>query len=563
MVPETLHLVASQGLPDSWWLGGTERQQLLSRVHPFGANASGLQAWGGVGSPLPEGGKRVSLRYGLMDRIPIIEARSITKKFGVITALSNVSVDFLPAEVHSIVGENGAGKSTLVKILTGYHTEYGGELRFRGKPVRFRSTREAQEAGIACVYQERHLVPELSIAENIFLGRLPSNSLGVISWKEMRERAQQQLRELGLHLDAGQKVSNCALGVRQITEIARVLFWGSDVIVLDEPTGALSVSERDELFSLLSRLKEQGKTIIYISHLLEEVIAISDRITVLRNGRKIATVRAGEVGLDSLIQMITGGELHSSESSAKAFCGTSDEGRDGAVLEGRDLSVYGYLRGVNFTLLRGEALGLYGNAGCGMHALVEAIFGLRKFSSGLLLLEGKPVAISSPAEASRYGIGFVPEDRSDALWLEQSVARNIAIRYLPKLSRLIVKQSHEHSIGRQVVEQMDVIPADPAAPVQRLSGGNRQKVAVGRWVLELPRVLILCEPTNGMDVGAKRAVVEKLRDIKRCGVSLIIVSTDPDVILDTCDRALVFRRGRVVAELPPEDLTKERLALYG
>ncbi|MGQ9593924.1 MAG: sugar ABC transporter ATP-binding protein [Anaerolineae bacterium] len=494
---------------------------------------------------------------------PVLEARNITKRFGVITALANVSVDFLPGEVHSIVGENGAGKSTLVKILTGYHVEYEGELRLRGKHVKFRSTRHAQEEGIASVYQERHLVPELSVAENVFLGRLPRSRLGLVDWKYMCQKAQEQLNELGVHLDVMQKVGNCSLGFRQMVEIARILFWGGDVIVLDEPTGALSIAERDELFSLISRLRGQGKTIIYISHLLEEIIAISDRITVLRNGRKITTVRAGDVGLESLIQMVTGGIAHAPGLEPGDSREKPGSVGDEVILEGRALCVSGHLRDVSFRLYQGEALGLYGNVGSGMHALGEAIFGLRKFNSGLLLLEGEPVSFSSPAEAIRHGLAFVPEERQEALWLDQSVARNVTIGHLTRLSRFLVRGSHETSIASQVINRMNITPADPMAPVQRLSGGNRQKVVVGRWTVEAPKVLILYEPTNGMDIGAKRAMVQKVRDLKRQGLSLLIGSTDPEVILDCCDRALVFRRGRVVAELSPEILTKERLVFYG
>lgn len=495
---------------------------------------------------------------------PIVEVRNITKTFGVITALDDVSIQFFPGEVHGLIGENGAGKSTLVKVLTGYHTDYQGELWMRGKPVKFQSPRDSQAEGIGCVYQERNLIPELTVAENIFLGRLPRTPLGFVDWRKMRREAQQQLQALGLELDVMQTVNSYPQGLRQMAEIARIVFSGAEVILLDEPTGALSISERERLFTLIETLKAQGKTILYISHFLEEVLTLSDRITVLRNGLKVDSVQAGKVNHQALVRMMSGVQVAANVTAAEKPVRRQvlEDSRE-ITFEGYDLSLRGWLYDVSFKLYRGEALGLYGNVGCGALALSEAIFGLRKFDSGTLMLNGKLLHAPSPTEATERGIVFVPEERRDALWGDQSVIRNITNGHLSRLSRFLVAPRQELTITRKVISQMDITPPNPALLVQNLSGGNQQKVILGRWLVHLPYVLMVSEPTNGMDVGAKWAMLQKIEEFKSQGVSLLIISTDPDVILHTCDRAIVFRRGQITAELTSETMTKENLVVNG
>lgn len=493
---------------------------------------------------------------------PIVEVRNLTKQFGAITALNDMSVAFFPSEVHGIIGENGAGKSTLVKILTGYHTSYVGEIRVRGYPVKFHTPRDSQQQGIGCVYQERNLVPELTVAENIFLGRLPSKTIGLVNWKQLCVQAQEQLNALGLDLDVMQKVSSYPQGLRQMAEIARILFSGAEVVILDEPTGALSITERDSLFSLIARLKGQGKTIIYISHFLEEVLQLSDRITVFRNGEKVTSVQPGDVDSETLVRLMSGDSAPLSPNIEQTIKHKQSEMTD-IALEGRRLSVRGHLRDVSFKLYRGEVLGLYGNVGSGALALSEAIVGLRKFEAGTLLLNGQVIRCSSPAAASQQGIAFIPEERRDVLWGNQSVAHNITNGHLAKISRFWVRHSKEIDLAKVIIDRMDIVPPDPTAPVQNLSGGNQQKVVVGRWLLELPNVLMVCEPTNGMDVGAKRAMIQKIWEIKQQGVAMMIISTDPEVILDSCNRAIVFRRGRITAELSSEAMSKEMLVVNG
>lgn len=497
-----------------------------------------------------------------MERKPIVEMDCITKTFGAIVALNNVSVDFLPGEVHSVVGENGAGKSTLIKILTGYHTDYEGRVAIRGNTVRFQSPREALQAGIGCVYQERNLIPGLSVAENVFLGRMPRGFLGCVDWKSTYGRANQELQQLGMaDLDPTQKVEAYPQGLRQMAEIARILFSGAEVIVLDEPTTALSTAERQKLFELLSTLKSQDKCIIYISHFLEDVLDVSDRITILKDGEKVDTFAKRDLDKETIVRLMSR-QFVKSVSPVKRRK-TGDAADKDIVVQARDLTIRGHVYDVSFRLARGEALGLHGNVGCGSVAFVEGIFGLRKFDRGQLLLENRPIHGISPAQASRMGIGFVPEERRDVVWHGQNLVWNLTLAHLSKLSRFWTNRASELAAAMRIIQMMDVLPPLPSMPVEWLSGGNQQKVVVGRWLVELPKLLIVCEPANGMDVGAKANIIQKLWQIKEQGVAIIVVSTDPEVIIETCDRSLVFQRGRVSAELETDSLTKEGLALYG
>ncbi|NPV77712.1 MAG: sugar ABC transporter ATP-binding protein [Anaerolineae bacterium] len=494
-----------------------------------------------------------------MDETPLIEMTKISKRFGAIVALDNVDIDFRRGEVHSIVGENGAGKSTLVKILTGYHTTYDGCVTVRGQIVRFQGPRDSLNAGIGCVYQERNLVPALSVAENIFLGRMPSSFPGLVDWKQVRREAVKQLEMLGLNFDYEQKVEYYPLGMRQMTEIARIIFSGAEVIILDEPTSALSIAERNRLFEFVQRLKKQDKCIIYISHFLEEVLDVSDRITILKDGRKVNTYACSDLDKDTIIRLMSRRFVKTVEGvRQRAVIGASDK----PVLECRAVTVTGNVVDASFKVHAGEALGLYGNVGSGTTGLAEALFGLRAIEGGEVWLEDKPLKKISPHLASRLGIRFIPEERRSAIWLGQKLSRNISLANLQTLSRFLIHEKTETSAAQKVIGVMDILPPDPHMLVEWFSGGNQQKAIVGRCLLDPPKVLIVCEPANGMDVGAKAGIIQKLWAIKEQGVAILIISSDPEVIVETCDRSLVFRRGALCAELHGDQISKEELVRY-
>lgn len=496
-----------------------------------------------------------------MASAPEIEMSNISKHFGAITALNDVSIDFRAGEIHSIVGENGAGKSTLIRILMGYYPSYDGTVRMRGQVVRFGTPRDALRAGIGCVYQERNLAPDLSVAENIFLGRMPSLATGIIDWRKVYRESRIQLRSLGLDLDTTKSVRSCPLGIRQITEIARAIFSGADVIILDEPTSALSFSERENLFHLLSNLKERGNCIIYISHFLEEVLDISDRISILRDGQKVNTYARQALDKETIIRLMTR-RFVQSQMKPQEIVSHKPVGA-GALLECRDVSIKPNIHNASFSVWSGEAIGFYGNVGSGGSILAEAVFGLHAVESGQIWLGGKQLHNLSPPLAMRAGIRFVPEDRKDAIWTGQGLARNVALASYQKANPILARDREEGRIAMDVIQQMEISPADPKMRIEWFSGGNQQKVVVGRCLLDAPRLLIVCEPANGMDVSAKAGIIRKLGMIKSRGVAIIVCSSDPEVIVETCDRAYVFKHGEICTEVQSDRLCKESLVRNG
>jgi len=495
-----------------------------------------------------------------MNFSPLVEMSHITQRFGAIVALDDVSIDFRPGEVHSIVGENGAGKSTLVKILAGIHTRHQGTIAIKGQPVKFSGPRDALQKGIGCVYQERNLVPNLSVAENIFLGRLPSGKSGLVSWAALNKFAAEELASLGLDFDVSQIVATFPQGVRQMTEIARILYSGAEVIMLDEPTSALSAAERIGLFDLILTLKEQGKAIVYISHFLEEVLDISDRVTILKDGRKVNTYSCADLDKETIIRLMTRKFIKTTSTARQIQ--QVDRSRN-PLLSCNALSHRGSFDDVTFDLFFGEAVGLYGNVGSGTTALAETLFGLRKLDSGWFVFDGQRYQNISHDKATRIGMRFIPEERRNAVWLGQKVSRNVALAGYTSMGGWLVSEGREAHTAEQVIEAMDIIPTNPQMLIEWFSGGNQQKAIVGRCIVETPKLMIICEPANGMDVGAKASIIEKIWDIKAKGVAILIVSTDPEVIVETCDRAIVMKRGSIKAELQAELVTKEGLVSHG
>lgn len=491
---------------------------------------------------------------------PLLELAGIGKTFGGVTALAGVDFDLARGEIHGLVGENGAGKSTLMKIIAGVHGSYEGVMKLDGRPVHFRSAREARAAGIGMVHQELSIVPDLSVAENVFLGTQPTGPLGVVRWRHMANAARRELAELGLEVDPSVRAGSLPLGVQQLIELGRVLFSGARIVILDEPTSALSPPEVERLFEVLRRLRGEGRTFVFISHFLDDILAISDRVTVFRNARRIWSGRADETDKNRLIdQMIGRGHRELAEGLSGEVVIETRVGDGDVVLDAQGIGRRGAFRDVTFQARAGEVVGLYGFMGAGQLELAKALAGKLALDEGTLSVQGKAVALTSTAMAKKAGIALLPESRRAMLFAQEPVFKNISISFLERLSRLFLRVPEERRVAKEQVDRLSIRPykIDPA--VVSLSGGNQQKVALARWLVHLPRVLILSEPTRGMDVGAKSDVIGIVKDLKKQGVAVIVVSSEPETILALADRILVMRRGRMIHAFEGEPVGKDHL----
>ncbi|MCA9861657.1 MAG: sugar ABC transporter ATP-binding protein [Thermomicrobiales bacterium] len=491
---------------------------------------------------------------------PILVFRGLTKRFGGATALDHVDFDLMPGEIHGLVGENGAGKSTMMKILSGLHTPDEGEMLLRGEPVQFASPAEAKARGIGMIYQELSCMPALSVAENVFLGSQPTKG-GLVDWGRMRREAAQHLGVMGIDVDVTAPASSLSLGGQQLVEIARVVFSGASIIVLDEPTSALSAPESERLFRAMAELKARGATLVFISHFLEDVLAVSDRITVLKNSRKVATLENQGVTKQQLIQLMIG---HDAEILA--------EGYEGGVhlppavpgtpaLEVQGLSGAGFTD-LTFTAHQGEILGIFGNLGAGMTEMARVIFGRERPATGSLRLDGKVIAPKSTREAKQLGIAYLSENRRATIFPRHEIFKNITLAHLDQIVGRVVRQPREIAIATDLVKRTGVRPPRPTLAAGNLSGGNQQKVVLAKWLTVQPKVLILNEPTRGMDVGAKREVLDLVKALRSEGVSIILISTEPETVLAESDRILVMSKGQITKEFVGERVSKDLLMSY-
>ena len=495
----------------------------------------------------------------LQDRSPALELHQITKSFGGVAALRGVDFTLFASEIHGLVGENGAGKSTLMKIIAGVHTDYSGRLLLDGRDVRFRSTRDALAAGIAMVHQELSVAPDLTVAENVFLGTQPINRFGLVQWRRMAREATEQLARLGINVDPHARVGDLPIGLQQLIEIARVLFSGARIIILDEPTSALSPPEVELLFSTLQRLREQGTSIVFISHFIEDILRISDTVTVFRNGQKVAEADAAATSKAAMIEAMIGKGREELEESYTADIALPPRSESQVVLQASRLSLARSLRDVSFTAHAGEVLGVYGFMGCGQVALARILFGKLRPDQGELVVAGGAKAFKSTADARRAGIAFVAESRRAMLFHQEPVYKNISISILERISFLFLKPARERVLASRQVEQLQIRPASVELDLGMLSGGNQQKVALAKWLTYPPRVLVLCEPTRGMDVGAKSDVIQIIRELRAHGLAIIVLSTEPETVLSLADRVIVLKRGAVVREFAAEAISKDRL----
>ncbi|MBL8165677.1 MAG: sugar ABC transporter ATP-binding protein [Anaerolineae bacterium] len=484
----------------------------------------------------------------------VLDAVGITKEFPGTRALNNVHLDLRAGEIHAVMGENGAGKSTLMKILAGIDYPNSGEIRFQGQPVQLTSPREALMLGIAIVHQELSLVPPLTVAENIFPGRLPVNRFGLVRYGMLFEQAQAALDKLNIAVDPRALVSQLSVAQQQLVEIAKALSYNCKVLILDEPTSALTDSEANLLLGFLKRLTQEGVGILYISHKINEVFAAADRVTVLRDGEYVGTESIAEITPDHVIRMMVGRELGD-------LYPPRSEKRGGVLLEVRNLRLPNQTARNSFQLYEGEILGIAGLLGSGRSELARAIFGVDPKTEGEILLQGRTLHIQNPQQAIRYGLGYLPEDRKIAgLFLEMSVKLNIEAATIPEVSHYgLVSAAKERALAEQYVGMLNISTPSVEQEVRRLSGGNQQKALVARWLSINPKILIVDEPTRGIDVGAKKEIHFLLRELAHKGVGVIMISSELPEILGMSDRILVMHEGSIAAEYASKTVTEEEI----
>lgn len=493
---------------------------------------------------------------------PLIAIEGITKKFGGVCALSDVHLKIMPGEFHAIVGENGAGKSTLMKILSGVLTEYDGRLLIDGEQRKFSGTADAEAAGISIIHQELNLVEELSAAANIFLGRELRTAWGLLDDRGMERQAGELFTRLQCEIRPAARVGSLRIGDQQLVEIAKALSLKSRILIMDEPTSALTESEVGRLFGVIERLRGDGVTILYISHKMEEVFRLSDRITVLRDGQHVRTLDRSDTSPREIAHLMVGREIETAGLS-------EDRSHGEELLEVTDLSLPwpGHaqawrLRDISFRLHRGEVLGIAGLMGAGRTELLECLFGSASAPpAGCIRLEGREVAFTHPAEAMNAGVAFVSEDRKRlGLFDHFSVADNINLCTLGEAGRFgVLSAGRERELAGQSIEQLNVKTAGPRAPVTSLSGGNQQKCIIARWLRTRPKVLLLDDPTRGVDVGAKAEIYRVIDELRRDGLGILVTSSELPELLTLCDRILVLCEGRQTGEFVRGSFTEQAI----
>ena len=491
----------------------------------------------------------------MSDREPIIQMVDISKSFGGVHALKNVQLTVYPGEVHAILGENGAGKSTLIKTMTGVHQPDTGEIRLNGEVVNFANPREAQQQGIAAIYQEPSLFPDLSIAENILVGRQPVSG-GRISWRQMNRMAHDLLDRLHVKLNPRTRARNLSVAQQQMVEIARALSVNARVLIMDEPTSSLTSNEVDELFRITRKLREEGAAIIFISHRLEELFALADRVTTLRDGEYVGTCAMADVTNDELIQMMVGRKLDELFPKQRVERGE-------VVLKVENLTVDGAFQDVSFELHAGEILGLSGLIGAGRTDVARTIFGVVPAISGRILVHGEETRIRSPRDAMALGIGYVPEDRkSHGLVLPMAICDNITLPVINEFASYgWLNRKKEKAAALEASKKLEVKAYGIDQKAQELSGGNQQKVVLAKWLNTNPDILILDEPTRGIDVGTKTAVHGLMSNLATRGIAILMISSELPEILGMSDRILVMHEGRLTGEFNRAEATQEKLMM--
>lgn len=482
----------------------------------------------------------------------------ISKSFDGNSVLTNVEFSVKKGEIHALMGENGAGKSTLMKILTGIYARDTGEVKVRGKLVDFKNPKEAEHAGIAVIHQELNILPDLTVAENLFLGNEKTfGKSGILKTKEMNKKAKVILGELGLDVDVKTVARELSVGKQQIIEIAKAMSSNAEVIVMDEPTAALTEREIVSLFETIRVLQSNGVSFVYISHRMEEIFALCDRITILRDGNYVGVKEIKETSFDEIVQMMVGRELGERFPERNATIGD-------VKLTASGLTRNGHFEDISFELRKGEVLGIAGLMGAGRTEVAQSLFGYKKLQKGTISLNGKPVKISSPLQAKKLGFGYVTEDRkSEGLIVDFSVKDNLSLTNFNKVSSNgIIKANEEKVLYETMVKRLGVRTSGPNQAAKSLSGGNQQKVVIAKWLGIEPNVLILDEPTRGVDVGAKKEIYSIINELAEKGVAILMISSELPEIIGMADRVLVMHEGTLTAELQKAEMTQERIMHY-
>ena len=488
-----------------------------------------------------------------MSATTLLEMNNIRKEFPGVLALKSVSLQVCAGEVHALLGENGAGKSTLIKVLGGIYIPEEGDIKIDGKPVHIGNVHDSQHFGVSVIHQELVLVPQMTVAENIFLGREPMIK-GVVDFRKMNRQASELLSSFDLDISPEQNINELTIAQQQMVEITKALSFNSQILVMDEPTSSLSEKEVTFLFQTIRKLKEQGVGIIYISHRMSELFEISDKVTVLRDGEYIGTVDTPKTTHDELIAMMVGRQL--TNYYTRTFSDSQEK-----VLEVKNLSDGKLLKNVSFALHKGEILGFSGLVGAGRSEVMKCLFGLDPMTEGEIYLDGQKVEIRHPGDAMNLGIALVPESRKEeALFMAQSVKFNTSIKVLSKFIRgIFVNKKKEEDIATSYIKKMSIKTPSSLQVIENLSGGNQQKVVIGRWLATDPKILILDEPTRGVDVGAKAEIYAIMNDLASQGMAIIMISSELPEVINMSDRVIVMCNGSVTGSLTHKEMDQEKI----
>jgi rhamnose transport system ATP-binding protein len=490
----------------------------------------------------------------MTESTPILELVGVSKRFGAVEALKNVSLALSAGEVHALVGENGAGKSTLVRILAGVHRPDAGTMKLDGQELVLRGPASARSHGIAVIHQHPNLFPDLEVAENVFIGHLPRGRFGGVDWRKLHSRAERLFASLGVAQKVNVPVRGLSVADQQLVEIAKALSVEARVLVMDEPTAALSTHEVERLFAITRQLRERGVALLFVDHRIDEVFAIADRVSVLRDGSHVITAAVSDLTPEETIRHMVGRRVESLYPKEEASVGE-------VALEVRGLTRRGIFNDVSFKVRRGEIVGLGGLVGAGRSEVARVLFGIDRADAGEVWVLGKKAIIESPADAMRLGIVYVPEDRHEhGLVLDFSIAANVSLPIVRRLSQfLVMDRDRERDLATEYSKQLQVRSTSVWQKVSGLSGGNQQKVVIAKWLATRPTVLLLDEPTQGVDIGAKAEVHRIISQLAAQGLAIVLISSELPELMGMADRVLVLHEGRIAAAFGRDELSQERI----
>lgn len=493
-----------------------------------------------------------------MEQSVLLKMEGVSKSFPGVKALDGVNLEVRRGEVHGLMGENGAGKSTLIKILTGIYKRDFGKIVLDGQEIQFASSMVAQDSGISPIYQELNLIPELSVAENLFIGRQPGKR-AFIDWKKIYVQSGEQLESLGIHMDVRQKIGSCSTAMQQMVAIARAVSQNAKLVIMDEPTSSLGEKEVELLFNVIRKLKEHGIATIFITHRLEESFAICDRITVLRDGKWIATKNVEEYDKYSLVSMMIGRDAHQVIDMHKTYSAQINENQ--VLFEARDIKAGHKVKGIDLTVRKGEVVGLAGLLGAGRTEFARAVFGADKMDSGETYIEGEKKTIRNPIEAIKAGIGLLSEDRRvEGIVPSLSVRENVTMVMLSEIVKMgLVQKKREIGMVEDYVQRIRIKTPSIEQNIANLSGGNQQKVVISRWLATKPKLLILDEPTRGIDVGAKSEIEQLIQEMSAQGIGILLISSEIGELIRNCDRVAVIQDGKKTAEMAGEEISEDAI----